>query len=64
MKKFEEFGIKPETVESLKEVGIEYPFEIQELSLSIALEGRDIIGQAKKLVLERLTLFQFHCWTK
>ncbi|MDR1448103.1 MAG: DEAD/DEAH box helicase [Candidatus Ancillula sp.] len=47
MKKFEEFGIKSETVESLKEVGIEYPFEIQELSLPIALEGRDIIGQAK-----------------
>ncbi|MDR0950038.1 MAG: DEAD/DEAH box helicase [Candidatus Ancillula sp.] len=46
-KTFADFGLRSETVESLKIAGIDSPFEIQELTLPSALEGKDIIGQAK-----------------
>ena len=44
---FSDFAIKPEIVESLKAVGIEHTFAIQELTLPIALAGADLIGQAR-----------------
>jgi superfamily II DNA/RNA helicase len=44
---FSDFDIKPEIIESLKAVGIEHTFAIQELTLPIALSGNDLIGQAR-----------------
>jgi superfamily II DNA/RNA helicase len=44
---FSDFDIKPEIIESLKAVGIEHTFAIQELTLPIALAGNDLIGQAR-----------------
>lgn len=46
-KTFAEFGIGDEIVDALKTQDIVVPFPIQALTLPIALEGRDIIGQAK-----------------
>ena len=39
--------MRPETVASLAEKGITHPFRIQQLSLPLALDGHDVIGQAK-----------------
>jgi len=39
--------VRPETVASLAEKGITHPFRIQQLSLPLALDGHDVIGQAK-----------------
>jgi superfamily II DNA/RNA helicase len=39
--------VRPETLESLHGMGIFTPFAIQALSLPIALQGHDIIGQAR-----------------
>jgi superfamily II DNA/RNA helicase len=44
---FSDFDIRPEIVASLKAVGIEHTFAIQELTLPIALAGQDLIGQAR-----------------
>ncbi|MDQ1716059.1 MAG: hypothetical protein QOE71_2652 [Pseudonocardiales bacterium] len=44
---FSDFAIRPEIIESLKAVGIEHTFAIQELTLPIALAGQDLIGQAR-----------------
>ena len=44
---FSEFDIKPEIVSALADVGIIKTFAIQELTLPIALAGRDLIGQAR-----------------
>lgn len=44
---FADFGVRAETVQSLADVGITHPFPIQALTLPVALQGRDIIGQAK-----------------
>ena len=44
---FEDLGVRPETVASLAEKGITHPFRIQQLSLPLALDGHDVIGQAK-----------------
>lgn len=46
-KTFADFGVEPEITEALAEKGITYPFPIQALTLPVALEGQDIIGQAK-----------------
>ncbi len=40
-------GIRPEITDALNEVGITHPFPIQAMSLPIALEGTDMIGQAR-----------------
>jgi superfamily II DNA/RNA helicase len=47
MKKFSEYGLRWDIVESLKNNGIEEAFEIQALTMETALASRDIIGQAK-----------------
>ncbi|MDD2817862.1 MAG: DEAD/DEAH box helicase [Candidatus Nanopelagicales bacterium] len=44
---FAELGTDPRIAAALLEDGIERAFPIQEMCLSMALEGRDIIGQAK-----------------
>lgn len=46
-KTFADYGVEPEITEALAEKGITYPFPIQALTLPVALEGQDIIGQAK-----------------
>ncbi len=44
---FRSLGILPETAEALEAVGIISPFPIQEMTLPVALSGKDVIGQAK-----------------
>jgi superfamily II DNA/RNA helicase len=44
---FASLGVRPETLESLHGMGIFTPFAIQALSLPIALNGQDVIGQAR-----------------
>ncbi|OMH78035.1 DEAD/DEAH box helicase [Corynebacterium pseudotuberculosis] len=44
---FAELGVAAEIVDALSEQGITHTFAIQELTLPIALDGRDIIGQAR-----------------
>jgi superfamily II DNA/RNA helicase len=44
---FADLGLSPELVEALDEQGITSPFPIQELTLGLALQGADIIGQAR-----------------
>ena len=46
-KTFADFGVEPEICEALGAKGITHPFPIQALTLPVALEGQDIIGQAK-----------------
>ncbi len=44
---FAEFGVRDEIVRTLRGVGIERTFAIQELTLPLALAGEDLIGQAR-----------------
>lgn len=44
---FAELGVAAEIVEALAHNGLTHVFSIQELTLPIALEGRDLIGQAR-----------------
>jgi superfamily II DNA/RNA helicase len=44
---FSDFDVNPDIVAALADVGIERTFAIQALTLPIALEGRDLIGQAR-----------------
>lgn len=44
---FAQLGVRDEIVRALKEKGIEHPFAIQELTLPLALDGHDVIGQAR-----------------
>ncbi|MGL5856863.1 MAG: DEAD/DEAH box helicase [Angustibacter sp.] len=44
---FSAFGVHPDLVRGLQQVGIIEPFPIQAMTLPVALEGHDIIGQAK-----------------
>ncbi|MGN6609522.1 MAG: DEAD/DEAH box helicase, partial [Jatrophihabitans sp.] len=44
---FSDFPINPAIVQALADVGIHRTFAIQELTLPIALEGKDLIGQAR-----------------
>lgn len=46
-KTFSDFNVEPEIVSALEERGIIHPFPIQALTLPVALERQDIIGQAK-----------------
>ncbi|MEI7780257.1 MAG: DEAD/DEAH box helicase, partial [Actinomycetes bacterium] len=47
MTTFADLGVLPATVEALAAEGITRPFLIQEMCLPLALEGHDLIGQAK-----------------
>src|SRR5690625_7603264 len=44
---FSDLGVLPEITEPLADAGITTPFPIQEMTLSIALLGTDLIGQAR-----------------
>ena len=44
---FEELGVMPAIVEALAEINITHPFPIQALSIPIAIQGTDMIGQAR-----------------
>ncbi|HEY2298203.1 MAG TPA: DEAD/DEAH box helicase [Jatrophihabitans sp.] len=44
---FSDFDVKPEIVAALADVGIIKTFAIQELTLPVALAGKDLIGQAR-----------------
>lgn len=46
-KTFADFDVEPEIVEALEDEGIIHPFPIQALTLPVALQRHDIIGQAK-----------------
>ena len=45
--KFEDFKLSPVLLEALKEKGFEAPTEIQSKTIPLALEGKDLIGQAR-----------------
>ncbi|WP_083933620.1 DEAD/DEAH box helicase [Sciscionella marina] len=44
---FADFGVHEEIVRALREAGIEHTFAIQELTLPLAIDGEDVIGQAR-----------------
>src|SRR3954462_14430122 len=44
---FRELGVLPEICDALERAGITVPFAIQEMTLSVALLGTDLIGQAR-----------------
>ncbi len=44
---FAELGVREDIVRSLKDIGIERTFAIQELTLPLAIAGDDLIGQAR-----------------
>jgi superfamily II DNA/RNA helicase len=44
---FADFGVRADVVDALARVGITSPFPIQAMTLPVALDGHDIIGQAK-----------------
>lgn len=45
---FAKLGVRDEIVRALGEEGIKRPFAIQELTLPLALDGEDVIGQHGK----------------
>ena len=47
MTTFRELGVHPEICDALERGGITTPFAIQEMTLSVALMGTDLIGQAR-----------------
>ncbi|HET6697893.1 MAG TPA: DEAD/DEAH box helicase [Nocardioidaceae bacterium] len=47
MTTFRELGVLPEIADALERGGITTPFPIQEMTLSVALMGTDLIGQAR-----------------
>jgi len=47
MTTFRELGVHPEICDALERKGITTPFAIQEMTLSVALMGTDLIGQAR-----------------
>ncbi len=44
---FADLGVIPEITEALAQKGIEHPFPIQSLAIPIAINGTDMIGQAR-----------------
>ncbi len=44
---FRDLGVHPEIADALERAGIVTPFPIQEMTLSVALMGTDLIGQAR-----------------
>ena len=45
---FRELGVDPEICDALERAGITTPFAIQEMTLSVALLGTDLIGRAAR----------------
>jgi superfamily II DNA/RNA helicase len=46
-KSFEDLGLSPEILSSLKRIGFEHPTPIQARVIPVALTGRDVIGLAQ-----------------
>ena len=46
MKSFKELGLNENIINGLNKQGIETPTEIQSLSISDILDGRDVIGES------------------
>ena len=44
---FRDLGVMPKICDALERAGITHPFAIQEMTLSVALMGTDLIGQAR-----------------
>ncbi len=49
MKSFKELGLNENIINGLNKQGIETPTEIQSLSISDILDGRDVIGEGASL---------------
>ncbi|WP_438448593.1 DEAD/DEAH box helicase [Gorillibacterium sp. sgz5001074] len=47
MKTFNEFGLEPKVLRAITEMGFEEATPIQEKTIPLALEGKDLIGQAQ-----------------
>lgn len=47
MTTFNDFGLEPKVLQAITELGFEEPTPIQAKTLPLALEGRDLIGQAQ-----------------
>ncbi len=47
MKTFAEFGLEPKVLQAITELGFEESTPIQDKAIPIALEGKDLIGQAQ-----------------
>ncbi|MDF2718079.1 MAG: box helicase, partial [Paenibacillus sp.] len=47
MKLFSEFGLDSKVVRAITEMGFEESTPIQEKTIPLALEGKDLIGQAQ-----------------
>ncbi|MGO4273400.1 DEAD/DEAH box helicase, partial [Paenibacillus sp. TAF58] len=47
MKTFQEFGLEPTILRAITEMGFEESTPIQEKTIPLAMEGRDLIGQAQ-----------------
>lgn len=47
MKTFNEFGLEPKVLRAITEMGFEESTPIQEKAIPLALEGKDLIGQAQ-----------------
>ena len=45
--KFTEFNLSPDILSTVVKAGFETPSPIQELTSPLALEGKDVIGQAQ-----------------
>ena len=45
--KFTEFNLSPDILSTVVKAGFETPSPIQELTIPLALEGKDVIGQAQ-----------------
>ena len=45
--RFEDFNLSPTMMDALREAAYEYPTEIQAGLLPLALDGRDVLGQAR-----------------
>ncbi|MCW8857171.1 MAG: DEAD/DEAH box helicase, partial [Kangiella sp.] len=44
---FDELGLSPAVLKSIKQVGYEQPSPIQSASIPVLMSGKDIIGQAQ-----------------
>ncbi len=47
MKTFSEFGLEPKVLRAITEMGFEESTPIQDKAIPVAMEGRDLIGQAQ-----------------
>jgi len=47
LKTFNDFGLEPKVMRAVIEMGFEEPTPIQEKTIPLAMEGRDLIGQAQ-----------------